>query len=101
MGVDVRSHQDGPPIPFSAVVQGNEAVDSLCDMARALRCPSDVHIPTGGQMAFFTFGGRMVTQPCKKLIRSLLRHSRLRKLGGLDLSRVRLLAWVHRCIRPV
>ena len=52
VGVDVKSHQTGPPCPYPVIVRGNESIDTECDHARNKPRPPDVFIPTGGQFAF-------------------------------------------------
>lgn len=95
VGVDVKSHQEGPPCPYPTIVAGNEAQDKACDEARSLPRPPDVHLPTGGLFAFAILDGRMVTEPIVAAVRKVLRdqadvawrrwevQGKLAGLGGL------------------
>ena len=77
VGVDVKSHQIGPPCPAAVVVQGNEAQDRACDAARSGRMPPDVLMPSGGFFATLSVGGRTVTRSPARAIRALLREQAL------------------------
>lgn len=74
VGLHVKSHQDGVPIPFAVIVQGNEAQDQGCAEARQQRSPCDVWLPTGGFFAHITVAGRMVTQSIPVAVRFCMRE---------------------------
>ena len=73
VGVDIKSHQVGNPCPYPAIVAGNEAQDEACSEARSRAQPPDVHIPSGGHLAFVAVDGRMVTEPIAIAVRRRLR----------------------------
>ena len=74
VGVDIKSHQTGTPVPLEAVVAGNVAQDTACDEVRRDARPQDVLIPSGGFFAFAVFSGRMVTGPISGMVRDSLRR---------------------------
>ena len=61
VGVDIKSHQVGPPCPYPVMVEGNEVQDRGCDEARGTDQPHDIFVPTGGFFAYAVVDGRMVT----------------------------------------
>ena len=72
VGVDVKSHQVGPPCPYPAIVAGNEAQDAFCDSeTRALARPHDVDVPSGGDFAAVTYDGRLITTSIAAAVRRL------------------------------
>ena len=77
MGVDVKSHQDGPPCPSAVIVQGNVVQDAACDAARSLRLPSGVAMPSGGFFAGLSIRGRSVTRSALRAVRSEVREQAL------------------------
>ena len=73
VGVDVRSHQSGEPIPMRIIVAGNEAQDQACNAAMSLPRPTPVSLPTGGTFAYISYHGAMVTSSARDAVRDLLR----------------------------
>ena len=75
VGLDIKSHQSGSPVPFPNLVQGNVVQDQGCDAARLSTSPADVRMPSGGPFAWFSDQGYMVTSPIREHVRHKLRSS--------------------------
>ena len=75
VGLDIKSHQAGTPVPFPNLVQGNVVQDQGCDAARLSTSPADVRMPSGGPFAWFSDQGYMVTSPIREHVRHKLRSS--------------------------
>ncbi|CAE7809936.1 unnamed protein product, partial [Symbiodinium necroappetens] len=73
VGVDVKSHQQGVPLPNPFIVQGNVRQDEQCSAACHLPCPSDVWWPSGGPAFQLSHLGKAVSVPCRDFLRNLLR----------------------------
>ena len=74
VGLDIKSHQTGPPAPFPILVQGNEVQDQGCEAARGLPLPSNIRVPSGGPFAWYSNQGHMVTSPIREHVRNKLRQ---------------------------
>ena len=74
VGLDIKSHQTGPPAPFPILVQGNEVQDQGCEAARGLPLPSNIRVPSGGPFAWYSDQGHMVTSPIREHVRNKLRQ---------------------------
>ena len=75
VGLDIKSHQSGPPAPFPILVQGNEVQDQGCDAARRLPLPGNIRVPSGGPFAWYSDEGHMVTSPIRVHVRNKLRQA--------------------------
>ena len=75
VGLDIKSHQSGSPLPFPNLVQGNVVQDQGCDAARLSTSPADVRMPSGGPFAWFSDQGYMATSPIREHVRHKLRSS--------------------------
>jgi hypothetical protein len=77
VGLDVKSHQIETSIPYPVIVQGNEQVDLGCEVVLKSPQPLDIHVPSGGYLAFLTFRGRMITRSARDAVRAILREDAL------------------------
>ena len=73
VGIDVKSHQQGIPCPYPAVVQGNAVQDRLCDEARSLPRPRNVLWLTGGLLAMLVIDSETAVQSAAEVVRCRLR----------------------------
>ena len=82
VGVDVKSHQEDDPCPHQAIVQGNEVQNTVCDDARRFPVASDIHVPAGSFLVFWTRAGRYVTRAPEVAIREAMREQALQRWRG-------------------
>ena len=73
VGIDFKSHQTGPPVPNTFIVQGHGSQDTQCGEACNLPCPADVWWPSGSPAFQISFQRRAVSNPTRAFFRRLLR----------------------------
>lgn len=81
VGVEVKSRQHKTNYPCAAVVQGNEAQETLCEEARHLPTSADIFFPSTPIFAFMTVKGRIATQAPNSAIREMVRGEAGRECG--------------------
>ena len=79
VGVDIKSHQRGDPLPQPVVVQGNAQQDLGCRHAQRQPMPESIRILSGGSFAFISCEGRMITAPVRGTVRKILRDQAARQ----------------------